>query len=152
MSRFERSRRAPLSRRGIGRARRRNGQSLVEFAVVLPIFLLVLAGILDFGLALYSQMTIINASREGARFGVVEPGNTVGIEDRVQAMASGLDVDTTVSCKRPTSPSTFGPCGGAQYQPGDAVVVKVDYDYHLIWPLFFGNSIGLSSTVQMRIE
>ena len=156
MRRFHRSRRAPLTRRGIGGARRRNGQSLVEFAVVLPIFLLVLAGLLDFGLALYSQMTIINASREGARFGVVEPGNTVGIEDRVQAMASGLDVDTTVTCKRPSpaNPNIFGSCSGGvgPWQSGDAVVVKVDYDYHLIWPLFFGNSIGLSSTVQMRIE
>jgi Flp pilus assembly protein TadG len=154
MHRFRRSRRAPLARRGIGSARRRNGQSLVEFAVVLPVFLLVLAGIIDFGLGLYSQMTIINASREGARFGVVEPGNVTGIEDRVQAMAGGLDVDTTVTCQRPTGPSTFGSCAGGPgpWQSGDAVVVKVEYDYHLIWPLAFGNTLGLSSTVQMRIE
>ena len=153
MSRFERSRRAPLTRPGIG-ARRRNGQSLVEFAVVLPIFLLVLAGILDFGIGLYSQMTIINASREGARFGVVDPGNVAGVEDRVDAMAGGLDVDTEVTCKRPTSSTTFGSCSGAPgpWQSGDAVMVKVDYEYHLIFPLFLGNSIDLSSTTQMRIE
>ena len=100
MSRFERSRRAPLTRPGIG-TRRRNGQSLVEFAVVLPVFLLVLAGILDFGLGLYSQMTIINASREGARFGVVDPGNVAGVEDRVDAMAGGLDVDTASHLQAP---------------------------------------------------
>jgi len=122
--------------------------------VVLPVFLLILAGILDFGLGLYSQMTIINASREGARFGVVEPGNTAGIEARVEAMAGGLDVDTTITCQRPTGPSTFGSCAGTPgpWLSGNAVVVKVDHDYRLIWPLFFGNSIGLSSTVQMRIE
>ena len=81
--------------------------------MVLPIFLLVLAGILDFGIGLYSQMTIINASREGARFGVVDPGNVAGVEDRVDAMAGGLDVDTEVTCKRPTSSTTFGSCSGA---------------------------------------
>jgi TadE-like protein len=152
MIRNERSKPACAARSRGGARRRRNGQSLVEFAVVLPIFLLVLAGILDFGLGLYSQMTIINASREGARFGVVDPGNVSGVEDRVQAMAGGLAVDTTVACRRPTGPSTFIACPSPMWQSGDAVSVKVDYDYHMIWPLFFGNTIGLSSTVQMRIE
>ena len=40
---------------------------MVEFALVLPLFLLILAGILDFGFLLYSRMTVINAAREGAR-------------------------------------------------------------------------------------
>ena len=57
-------------------------------------------------------------------------------------MAGGLDVDTTVTCKRPTSSTTFGSCSGAPgpWQSGDAVVVKVDYDYHLIWPLASGTA------------
>ena len=38
------------------------------------------------------------------------------------------------------------------WQPGDAVVVKVDYVYHMIWPLAFGNRIPMASTVRMRIE
>ena len=46
--------------------------------MVLPVFLLVLAGILDFGLGLYSQMTVINAAREGARLGVVTIGDPTG--------------------------------------------------------------------------
>jgi Flp pilus assembly protein TadG len=135
------------TRRRIGARRRREGQSLVEFAVVLPIFLLLLAGLVDFGLGLYAQMTIINASREGARLGIVElgvPGADINaakqnVKDRVSEMANGLDVDTTVTC----TPSCVS---------GNPVVVQVDYPYRLIWPLAFGNSLNLSSTVQMRIE
>ena len=51
---------------------------MVEFALVLPVFILILAGILDFGFLLYSRMTVINASREGARAAVtVSDGTTV---------------------------------------------------------------------------
>ena len=138
----------------VGAARRRTGQSLVEFAVVLPIFLLILAGIIDFGLGLYSQMTVINAAREGARLGVVDPGNVAAVDARVQAMAAGLDktqLTVSVTCERPSGSSFVG-CSSPQWQSGDAVVVKVDYGYKMLWPLAFGNQIDLSSTVQMRIE
>ncbi len=134
--------------------RRREGQSLVEFAVTLPIFLLLLAGILDFGLGLYSQMTVINAAREGARLGIVDAGNVTAIEQRVEAMSGGLDQSklvVTTSCLRPAG-SSFVTCASPQYQSGDAVVVRVDYRYRMLWPLAFGTSLDLSSTVQMRIE
>jgi Flp pilus assembly protein TadG len=139
-------RREPTPRR-IGARRRREGQSLVEFAVVLPIFLLLLAGLVDFGIGLYSQMTIINAAREGARLGIVElgvPGVDVAaakghITDKVAEAASGLDTDTTITCV-PTCAS------------GNALVVQVDYPYKMLWPLAFGNKIDLTSSVQMRIE
>lgn len=169
MSGIERAKRAPLSTvvesrlaqpeaddrnrskpPKVGARRRREGQSLVEFAVVLPIFLLLLAGIVDFGLGLYSQMTVINAAREGARVGIVELGVATtpaevatakaNIETRVSEMASGLDVDTIVTCVPAACAS------------GNPVVVQVDYQYRMLWPLAFGTEIGLSSTVQMRIE
>jgi Flp pilus assembly protein TadG len=137
------------------RARRRGrGQSLVEFAVVLPVFLLLLAGICDFGLGLYSQMTIINAAREGARLGVVEPGNVAAIQNRVQGMAAGLDASRltiSTTCLRPLG-SGFVACSSPQWQSGDSVKVKVDYVYRMIWPLAFGTQLDLTSTVQMRIE
>ena len=61
------------SRRRSRRGSRTRGQSLVEFAVVLPVFLLILSGILDFGFLLYSRMTVISATREGARVAVDAP-------------------------------------------------------------------------------
>lgn len=45
------------------------GQSLVEFAVVMPVFLLLLTGMLEFGLAFSDRLTMGNATREGARIG-----------------------------------------------------------------------------------
>lgn len=51
--------------------RKENGQSAVEFALVLPILLLVVCGIIDFGWLLYNQISVENACREGARLACV---------------------------------------------------------------------------------
>ena len=126
---------------------RSRGQALVEFAVVLPVFLLILAGVIDFGLGLYSQMTVINAAREGARYAVVNtPLNTSNVTN------PGRGDD-----RWPRPVAAHGECllpGRVRRRPqsGDTVVGRVDYDYHMLWPLAFGNTIDLSSTVQMRIE
>ena len=47
------------------------GQSLLEFALVLPILLIITFGIIEFGILIYNQQIITNASREGARAGIV---------------------------------------------------------------------------------
>lgn len=47
------------------------GAAAVEFALVLPVLLLILLGIVDFSLALYDKAVLTNASREGARAGIV---------------------------------------------------------------------------------
>jgi Flp pilus assembly protein TadG len=136
---------------------RHRGQSLVEFTLVLPLFFLLVAGMVDFGMGLYSNMTVINAAREGARLSITAPGNPTAVEDRVRAMANGLnatDLTVTTTCQRPdpAPATTWSGCSSPQWQPGDAVVVKVDYVYHMIWPLAFGNKISMTSTVRMRIE
>jgi Flp pilus assembly protein TadG len=51
--------------------RETKGAVMVEFAVVVLVFLLILAGIIDLGLAFYTDQVVTNASREGARYGVV---------------------------------------------------------------------------------
>ena len=64
--------------RGAGNLKRRNqkGVAAVEFAIVLPLLLLILFGIIEFSLIMYDKVVITNASREGARAGVVMPLNT----------------------------------------------------------------------------
>jgi Flp pilus assembly protein TadG len=47
------------------------GAATVEFGLLLPLLVLILSGILEFGLALYDKAVITNASREGARAGIV---------------------------------------------------------------------------------
>lgn len=59
--------------RPVGRQRDRSGQALTEFAIVLPVLFLLLAGILQFGLIFTSQIGLTNAVREAARLGSVIP-------------------------------------------------------------------------------
>ena len=52
-------------------AMKQKGAQAVEFALVLPFFILILFALLDFGMLVYNKAIITNASREGARSGVV---------------------------------------------------------------------------------
>jgi Flp pilus assembly protein TadG len=53
------------------RPKKEEGASLVEFAILAPLFVALLFGLVEFGLAMYSKGVLTNASREGARYGVV---------------------------------------------------------------------------------
>ena len=136
------------------RARRKNGekgQALVEFTLLLPIFLLLLFAIIDFGMGFYSWISVTNGAREGARIGVVM-ATEQQIKDQV-FQAVSLPNESTKMTVTVTN---------AQGQPGQSVVVKVDYKYDLITPLagivsfVSGNVIGptltFSSTADMRLE
>ena len=52
--------------------RSESGASAVEFALLLPVLMMILFGIIEFGLALHRQAILTNASREGARLGIVQ--------------------------------------------------------------------------------
>ncbi len=54
------------------RIRSESGASAVEFALLLPVLMMILFGIIEFGIALYQQAVLTNASREGARAGIVQ--------------------------------------------------------------------------------
>jgi TadE-like protein len=83
----------------------RRGQTLVEFALVLPVFILLLVGIFDFGRAIYAYNTISNASREAVRVGIVNQAcSAIGAE--AQNRAASLDVSFA-----PTVPEPCGPAG-----------------------------------------
>ena len=145
------------------RARRRSrGQSLVEFAVVLPVFLLILFGIMDFGFLLYSRMTVINAAREGARIGITytETPNMIPsmAVSQVTGSSGGLLTSgmVTVTCVdgTPSTPncSGFPTSTPPSVNPGDSVRVNVTYPYRPFFPLLVGQTINVSSVVQMTLE
>jgi Flp pilus assembly protein TadG len=138
------------------RRRRTRGQALVEFAVVLPVFLLILSGILDFGFILYSRITVISAAREGARIATTmtdQPTNIItAVRSQATAAAGGLSV---------TVPNPVLVCGAAnpgcafsagKLKTGDSIKVTVTYTHHAFFPLLFGAGIPMSSTVQMVLE
>lgn len=130
--------------------KKERGQAMVEFVMVLPIFLLLIFAIVDFGMGFHAWLTVTNSAREGARLGSVR-GTSAQIVQRVQDTADTLDAaDMTVTVTN------------AQGDPGESVVVGVDYDYTLITPLdsvlglVSGGSVGptitFSSSADMRLE
>jgi Flp pilus assembly protein TadG len=128
------------------------GQSLVEFALILPVFLLIVFAIVDFGLAFDASIGISNAAREGARSGTTKP-TAAAITARVRTVAGRLNdsrLTVTITCK--TSAGAACPGGLAGATAGSSVVVRVAYNYPLLTPVAFGTIIPLSSTAEMRVE
>ncbi len=136
--------------------RRQRGQSLVEFALVLPIFLLVVMATVDFGWALRNYITVTNAAREGARYGVTG-ASADDIKQRTAARSSGLLQTAEVKiCRGITCDS------GMANTDASTVIVKANYRYKFITPLgSIANFISLgavpdplplSSSTSMRLE
>jgi Flp pilus assembly protein TadG len=136
------------------------GAEAVEFALVVPIFLLLVFGVVDFGYMINRDTMINNASREGAREGALNP-DSAAISTLVrQALATVEPVGTTpskitvtVTCRKPddTACATFA--GDAK--PGGTVIVKVNYSHSWITPVgstIYPSGITLSRTTEMRIE
>jgi hypothetical protein len=130
------------------------GQALVEFALLVPIFLMLLFAVVDFGMGFHSWITVTNSAREGARLGAVR-GSTDDIILRVKATADLINEDDKMTVTVTNAADNGG-------DPGESVVVRVDYDYDLITPLaslvaflsgdIIGPTLELSSTAEMRLE
>src|SRR6185436_12324640 len=72
------------------------GAALVEFALALPLLLVVIAGIVDFGFTFQRYEIITNAAREGARMASLPGYDQTSVDDRVRAyVAAGLGVNTS---------------------------------------------------------
>jgi Flp pilus assembly protein TadG len=138
------------------RTKRRRGQALVEFCLVIPIFLLVLCGIMDFGFLFFDRMTVINASREGARAAaMVSDASTATLVAQQAAVSAaaqgGLSIgmsNVVVTCIAKTG----GSIDCATAETGDSIRVSVTYSYHPFFPLLAGSSISLGSSVQMVFD
>ena len=137
------------------------GAVLIEFALVIGLFFMLVFGMVDFGLAINTKTQMTNAGREGARLGTVQLDPVV-VEDRVSETADNLDqviLAVTVECQMPDDTLCTGthPAGDLRNgETGDSIVVTVDYQYNLITPLpgFIDtdNKIDLQSVTEMRIE
>lgn len=136
-----------------------SGQSLVEFALVLPLLILLIAGIFDFGRAIYGYNTVINASREAARVAIVH--QTAGtIEQRAvdHAVALGLSAtDVSIDYRTAAAPETPGSCDSRLGTPqivGCTAVVRVDYTYEASIPIITAlvGSIDLAGETRFPVE
>jgi Flp pilus assembly protein TadG len=125
--------------------RRECGQSTVELALVLPLILLLLIGMVEFAQIASGYLTIQHAAREGARVGVTGVGDAAIIE-RVRDSARVLAASRlTVS---------VGPVESLR-KSGGSLTVRVAYRHTLMTPLvaqILGSEITLESELTMRVE
>lgn len=125
--------------------RDRRGQTLVEFALILPIFVLLLVGVFDFGRAIYAYNTINQAAREAARLAIVD--QTIShIQDEASQSSVSLGIeaaDVMVEFRDREQLGTPNSCTGAVAgdNNNDAsivrcmVIVTVPYEYVAATPL-----------------
>jgi Flp pilus assembly protein TadG len=121
------------------------GQALVEFAVILPLLLLLIMGIIEFGMMLNSYLTVRNVSREGARAGIVGSTNAE-IENTI--------ISTSPNLEESKLTINITPAEGSR-KSGDTLTVQLNYKYELIVPIIsslLGNEIDLKAQTSMRIE
>lgn len=127
-----------------------DGQAMVEFALILPIFLLILCGILDFGWLFYNQLSLNNACREGARYAVVNTADGADtqaiinhIENTTTTVFANDGVDITVKYSSPSDPTA-----------GD-ITVTLEADISFFTPVLstvLGKEKTITSTVIMKVE
>jgi hypothetical protein len=159
------------------KTRGQRGAAMIEFALVLPVLLILLLGIIEFSLLLYNKAMITNASREGARLGIVyRPVGglthpTCGdIGTRAEQYAKdhlitfsapdpGPSITRCIYAKTedPTVPCPADCSGFGTELPGDFLRVEVNYTYDflvidilLAWA--FGNVLDLEAVTIMRFE
>jgi len=134
---------------GKGSGRGSQGAATVEFALVLPLFLVLFFGVLDFGLTMYAKGVITHASQEGARFGTIYRLNPLSATD-IQAHVQSYLQDSGF-----TDPVTIT-VTGAGGPSGTPLTVRVAYVYHyLALPDFLAGLAGdlnLSAETVVRME
>jgi Flp pilus assembly protein TadG len=135
----------------------RQGQSIVEFAFVLPLLLLLTFGIIEFGFFVYNQQIITNAAREGARLGIIAtvPRVPATGADSITSIVSGYCANHLVTFGAASSPVTTVTGYASNAAFGSNLSVKVDYSYtFLFFPILLNQSTvsSIEAVAVMRYE
>jgi len=116
------------------------GESMVEFALVLPLLLLVLLGVVQFGLVHHAQNVATTAAQEGARLGAVEGGDTAVAEQRtLDVLRSGLG-------------SVGDGFGAEATDSNEWITVTTTGSYPLIIPWLGSQAISIDASTELRKE
>ena len=136
------------------------GTELVEFAIVSLLLFLLLFGIIEFSILLYNKAVITNASREGARAGIVarydnstSPAAWDPLEpDEIKAIVDQYCLDHLISFGSGASPTTVV-TGTTESVTGERTVT-VTYPYSFLVPKLFGAPpiLTLAAVTVMRME
>lgn len=137
------------------------GGVAVEFALLLPVLLLLIFGIVDFGHAWYIKQEITTASREGARYGTRYQTNTSGVHILPNALSPSIDswVTTKYSPLLPTDANLTVTPSGTGYTSGVAGDdLSVTCTARKYWSVLgnlipgFGSYKDISATTVMKVE
>lgn len=121
---------------------RDRGATAVEVALLLPILLVLVMGIVDFGRALHAQITLTQAAREGVRVAALKQPNPASRTQNAAVGLSGVGVAVTACPGTPT--------------PGSDAEVKATYNFEFVTPiggvaaLFGGGAYGDPITLSAK--
>lgn len=128
------------------------GQAMVEFALILPILLILVCGIIDFGWLFYNQYSLNNGAREGARFAVVNASKS-DADTRITNKV--FNVLPPTATKNLTVQVTWSNPDLTKRVQGD-VTVTLNSNLHLLTPVlgvFYPNQIRpMTAKVIMKVE
>lgn len=119
------------------------GQSMVEMAIILPVLLLILFAIFEFGRILGAYMLVHDLARDGVRYGVVGMSDQ-SIKDHIMEHDSFLSISSDDINITPSIRSL-----------GSALTVGIDYEIEIITPIISSivpNPINLRAEYVMRVE
>ena len=152
--------RSPTPTYSFHKWRNDHGGSMVEFAIVLPLLLILVFGIVEFGILLYNKAVLTNASREGARLGIflVDYDSTNDtyvynsendIKDVIETYCQGRLIPQTNPVDRGKMIIAYDdivlPNGNSS---GDRLTVSVQYDYNFFLISGFLSSLGTSISLE----
>lgn len=118
---------------------------MVEFALIIPVLLLIVIGIIEFGFMFGGYLSLTNASREAVRF-VSLGGTDAAAITRAKEVAINLAPERMIVTISPSN---------ALRNRGDSVSVNITYDYEFLTPFMnrlLGNTVSLKSKATMRVE
>lgn len=132
------------------------GQALVEFALAAPLLVLLVAGIVQFGVALNFWLDMHRIANQGARWAVVNCGLAGGFDPcnptleaylEQQPIAGGSNPDVAICYESMTGEESGGPVAVA----GDAVTVRLTDGFTMV-PIIGVGTLDLTASATMRLE
>lgn len=155
--------------------REKRGQTVVELALILPIFLLLLFSMIEFGRVLYIMQMMQFASREGARVGVVNTSDTVVVEKIVNNLSGYMGAGCTVAYSSGTDEqgrnmviATISSLNAGidnvivkispdavTRQTGDDLMVRINHSLDIFSPLMeqiLPNPYPIDALIYMKVE
>jgi len=115
------------------------GSATVEFALVIPIVLLLLVALVEVAVVARVQIELLGAARQGARAAATNPDPAVAVDAVHEALSEGLMKSVVVTVERPAV-------------VGREAVVRLSLRHHLAAALFGGVPVDLSARSVMRVE